>query len=185
MKTALMTLGLTAVFFGIGVVGMKMMSTSSDAGAGDEIASDSTATAGVCLPDSAAVAPLAADVEAMQNRLAVAEAQADSLRRVMAEHQETATLAQTDAAELASTLTRMEDEALQGIVQRLDGRSFVKLYQAASSRNQGRLLGALTPAQAAAFVRTQLPGGRSAPVQSASTREVAGGGVASDTTSSE
>lgn len=185
MKTALLTLGLTAVFFGIGVMAMKMMSPSSEMGAGDQIASDSTATAAVCPADSATVAPLAADMEAMQNRLAVAEAQADSLRRVMAEHQQTVALAQTDTAELAATLTRMEDEALREIVQRLDGRSFVKLYHAASSRNQGRLLSALTPAQAAAFVRTQLPGGRSATVQSASTREVAGGGVAADTTADE
>lgn len=183
MKTAAITLGLTAVFFGIGVVALKMLAPpAEEAVTGETTATaDSSATA-ACAPDSATVAPLAADVEAMQERLAVAEAQADSLRRVMSEHQETATLAQTDAAELAATLTRMEDDALKGIVQRLDGRSFVKLYTAASSRNQGRLLGALTPAQAASFVRTQLPGGRAAPVQAASERTAAGGGVAADST---
>ena len=174
MKTALITLGLTAVFFGSGVVAMKMLAPPAETSLTDEASiADSTATSGVaCAPDSATVAPLAADVQEMQDRLARAEAQADSLRRVMGEHQE------------AATLTRREDEALQGIVQRLDGRSFVKLYHAATSRNQGRLLGALTPAQAAAFVRTQLPGGRSAPVQATSSRNAAGGGVA-DSTSAE
>ncbi|MEO0557934.1 MAG: hypothetical protein AAF170_07100 [Bacteroidota bacterium] len=183
MKTAAITLALTAVFFGIGVVALKMLAPPAEEVAASEATSpaDSSATT-ACAPDSATVAPLAADVEAMQNRLALAEAQADSLRRVMAEHQELAMLAQTDAAELAATLTRMEDDALQGIVQRLDGRSFVKLYTAASSRNQGRLLGALTPAQAASFVRTQLPGGRAASVQSTSERSAAGGGVAADST---
>ena len=63
------------------------------------------------------------------------------------------------ATELATTLTKLDDEALGAIVQRLDGASFVTLYRATSSRNQIRLLGALTPAQAAAFVRHQLPGG--------------------------
>lgn len=185
MKTAVITLVLTAVFFGIGIVALKMLAPPTEGTTTDEIAANATADSlgtAACAPDSATVAPLAADVEAMQERLAIAEAQADSLRRVMSEHQETATLAQTDAAELAATLTRMEDDALKGIVQRLDGRSFVKLYTAASSRNQGRLLGALTPAQAASFVRTQLPGGRAAPVQAASERTASGGGVAADST---
>ena len=185
MKTAVITLVLTAVFFGAGIMALKMLSPPAEDAATDETTASASADslgAVACAPDSATVVPLAADVEAMQERLAVAEAQADSLRRVMSEHQETATLAQTDAAELAATLTRMEDDALKGIVQRLDGRSFVKLYTAATSRNQGRLLGALTPAQAASFVRTQLPGGRSAPVQAASNRNAAGGGVAADST---
>ena len=180
MKTAVITLALTAVFFGIGITALKMLSPPAEEIAAED-AVDGTAETAACEPDSATVAPLAADVHDMQTRLAMAEAQADSLRRVMGEHQETATLAQTDAAELAATLTRMEDDALQGIVQRLDGRSFVKLYSAASSRNQGRLLGALTPAQAAAFVRTQLPGGRSAPVQAASNRTAPSGGAADST----
>ncbi|GAB5537432.1 MAG: hypothetical protein Rubg2KO_36810 [Rubricoccaceae bacterium] len=184
MKTALITIGLTAAFFGVGLVAMNWLSAPADdpeAEDGLVAASDSTAAAQTtCPPDSATVAPLVADVEALQMRLASAEAQADSLRRVMAEHQETAARAQTSAAELAATLTKMEDEALGGVVQRLDGRSFVKLYSASTSRNQGRLLGALTPAQAAAFVRSQLPGGR--PLQSASTRDAAGGGVTADST---
>lgn len=178
MKTALITLGLTAVFFGIGIGAMKMLAPASS----DEAAVATAAEEAVCAPDSSTVAPLAADLDAMQARLDAAEARADSLRAVTAQHQESATLAYTDAAELAATLTRMEDDALKGIVQRLDGRSFVKLYGAATSRNQGRLLSALTPAQAAAFVRTQLPGGRSAPLQVASSREGSGDGVARDST---
>ena len=178
MKTALLTLGLTAVFLGIGLAILKMTAAPPPVEAPPE---NAVAAGGeACTPDSAA-ASVAADLAAMQSRLDAAEARADSLRTVMDAHQETAGLAQADAAELAATLTRMEDEALRGIVQRLDGRSFVKLYTAASSRNQSRLLGALTPAQAAAFVRTQLPGGAT-PVRSASTREAAARGAASDST---
>ena len=176
MKMALTTLVLTAAFLGAGLGVLKAMAPAAPeadaAPAGEE------ATAG-CAPDSATVAPLAADLDAMQARLDAAIARGDSLRRIMDLHQETADAARTDAAELASTLTKMEDEALRSIVQKLDGRSFVTLYAAASGRNQGRLLGALTSAQAAAFVRTQLPGG-STPVRSTSTREVAA--TASDST---
>lgn len=181
MKTALITLVLTAVFFGVGLFALKKLNAPpEDAAAAEEsaMASDSTA----CAPDSATVAPLVADVGDMQARLDAAEAQADSLRRVMKEHQEAAALAQTDAAELAATLTRMEEEALRGIVQRLDGRSFVKLYGASTSRNQGRLLGALTPEQAASFVRSQLPGGQAASVQRTANRSASNGAPPADST---
>ena len=174
MKTALITLGLTIVFLGAGLGVLKMMAPAAPDDADADAAREASAAA--CAPDSATVAPLAADLDAMQARLDAAVARGDSLRRIMDTHQQTADAARTDAAELASTLTKMEDEALRSIVQKLDGRSFVKLYAATSSRNQGRLLGALTAAQAAAFVRTQLPGG-STPVRAASTRET---GAASD-----
>ena len=179
MKMALTTLALTVLFLGAGLGVLKM--TAPAAPEADATAASPATAASSCAPDSASVAPLAADLDAMQARLHAAEARGDSLRRVMDAHQETAAAARTDAAELASTLTKMEDEALRSIVQKLDGRSFVKLYAAASGRNQGRLLGALTATQAAAFVRTQLPGG-STPVRSASTRDVAAGPAASDST---
>ena len=109
------------------------------------------------------MAPLAADLDAMQARLVAAEARADSLRRVIAARHESEAADQGEAADLAKTLATMEGDDLDAVVQRLDGRSFVRLYQATSSRNRSRLLGALTPAQAAAFVRHQLPGGAAAP----------------------
>ncbi len=180
MKTALLTLGLTAVFFGIGIVAMRMMTKppADDAPATAAAAPAGRAAADSLAADSTDVAGIADELAQMQHRLAEAEARADSLRRVMDERQESEASAGTDAAELAATLTKMEDESLSAIVQRLDGRSFVKLYDAASSRNRGRLLDALTPTQAAAFVRHQLPGGSSVPLHTAS-----GGGVPGDSTS--
>lgn len=106
-----------------------------------------------------ALAPLADEVEALTARLADAEATADSLRHLLDAQGAAAEAARSDAAELASTLTKMEDANLESVVQRLDGRSFVQLYRAASSRNQVRLMGSLTPEQAASFIRHQLPGG--------------------------
>lgn len=108
------------------------------------------------------VAPLAADLDAVQARLVAAEARADSLSRVIAARQDTEASDQGEAADLAKTLATMEGDALEAVVQRLDGRSFVRLYEATSSRNRSRLLSALTPAQAAAFLRHQLPGGAAA-----------------------
>lgn len=105
------------------------------------------------------IAPLAAEMDALTQRLADAEAVADSLRRLLDQQSAAAESARADAGELATTLTKMEDDELSGVVQRLDGRSFVQLYEAASARNQVRLLGALTSEQAAAFIRHQLPGG--------------------------
>lgn len=180
MKTALLTIGLTVVFFGIGIVVMRVVTKTPADEATVEASgapADST-TARNAAADSADVEGLADELAQMQHRLAEAEARADSLRRVMAERQEADETAETSAAELATTLTKMEDESLAAIVQRLDGRSFVKLYEAASSRNRGRLLDALTPTQAAAFVRHQLPGGSTVPLHTAS-----GGGVPGDSTS--
>lgn len=178
MKTALLTLGMTAVFLGAGLGALKMMAPPAEPEPGD-VTADTAASGPACSPDSAA-ADLAATLEAMQSRLAAAEGRADSLRSVMNAHQSDAALAQTDVAELAATLTRMEDDALRNIVQRLDGRSFVKLYAAATTRNQGRLLGALTPAQAASFVRSRLPGGSGTPTRTASAQS--GRGPARDST---
>lgn len=106
-----------------------------------------------------ALAPLANEVEALTARLADAEATADSLRLLLDAQSAAADAARSDATELAATLTKMEDANLESVVQRLDGRSFVQLYRAASSRNQVRLMGSLTPEQAASFIRHQLPGG--------------------------
>ncbi len=175
MKTALLTLGLTAVFFGAGIAAMRMMAPepAADAEAAAVAAADSTQA------DSASVAGFADELAQLQGRLAEAEARADSLRRLMDERQEAEAASTTEAAELATTLTKMDEDALAAIVQRLDGRSFVTLYGAASARNKGRLLDALTPTQAAAFVRHQLPGSGSVPLHTASA-----GGVPGDSTAS-
>ena len=158
MKTALVTLGLAVALFGAGLAVTRfVLAPPADAEAAEALAEVR------CDGDSTGVAPLAADLDAMRVRLAQAEARADSLRRVIDARQETAESTRADAAELAATVAKMEGEGLAAVVQRLDGRSFVRLYEASSGRNRGRLLSALTPAQAAAFVRHQLPGGAAAP----------------------
>lgn len=169
MKTLMLTVGLTGVFFAVGVLFLRggLPGQSPDA----ESAPDSSATAPVAATE---VDALADELSALQRRLAEAESQADSLRRVIDARDVATSDADIEAAaadaqvttELATTLAKMDDDPLAAVVQRLDGRSFVRLYDAASARNRGRLLDALTPAQAAAFVRHRLPG--SAPVHLAS-----------------
>ena len=153
MKTALLTLGLTALFFALGVVGVRVVLPRLS---GDAEAAPLAETEGAT---HAEVGEVAGEVADLRRQLGRAEARADSLRDVIEGRQLDDQAAGARAAELAATLTKLDDEALGGIVQRLDGGSFVKLFEAASSRNQVRLLDALTPAQAAAFVRHQLPGG--------------------------
>lgn len=162
MKTALSTIALTVVFFGVGVFVLQKM--NAPASADGEASADSTATERAAAPvEAAEVAALTAELADVQMRLAEAEARADSLhqlvgdRRAQADANEAAS--QEEIAALAGTLTKLEGEALSDVVQRLDGTSFVQLYEATSSRNRARLLDALTPTQAAAFVRHQLPGG--------------------------
>lgn len=169
MKTLLLTLGLTGVFFGLGVVVLRMQASAN--GPADAPPADSTAIAvsPPSGPDPTELAALADELDQMRIELAAADLRADSLRAVIEGRQTVETDASETAAELAGTLTKLEGEALAEIVQRLDGRSFVRLYQATSARNRSRLLDALTPAQAAAFVRHQLPGG--APVHAASDRD--------------
>lgn len=158
MKAVLSVVMLASIAAG-GWFGVQLflppVETGADPGAA---AADSTATAAL---DTAAVdlAPLRAEIEALTERLVVAEAAADSLRDRLAQQSALADEARSDAGELATTLTKMEDAELEAVVQRLDGRSFVQLYEAASARNQVRLLGALTSEQAASFIRHQLPGG--------------------------
>lgn len=103
--------------------------------------------------------PMRQEITRLLDRLAAAEGQADSLRAQLAVHQEESEARTQSASGLASTLSKLEDDALSDVIQKLDGRSFVQLYEAASARNQARLLAALTPDQAASFVRYQLPGG--------------------------
>lgn len=162
MRTALLTIGLTGVFFAVGLFVLRHVS----ADAAEPEPTEAVADAVAADPDE--VAGLAAELAEMQGQLAAAESRADSLRTVIENRQDQEAASTTTAAELATTVTKLDDDALGEVVQRLDGRSFVRLYQAASSRNRTRLLDALTPAQAAAFVRHQLPGGASAPLHTAS-----------------
>ena len=156
MKTVLLTLGLSAVFCAVGVFALRG-GFASIGGGGDEVPSDSTAAAHPV--EAADVAALRTQLSQLQTQLARAEARADSLHQLIEGRQSDDEEDGTQAAELATTLTKLDDDALSEVIQRLDGRTFVRLYEAASPRNRGRLLDALTPAQAAAFVRHQLPGG--------------------------
>lgn len=169
MKTVLLTLGLTGVFFAIGMVVLRGMSGAGGDASADPLSAEADTTARP--PDAGEVSDLATELEQMQAELAAAELRADSLRQVIEGREEGEAESETTAAELAATVTKLEDEALGEVVQRLDGRSFVRLYEAASARNRTRLLDALTPAQAAAFVRHQLPGGAAAPLHAASDRD--------------
>ena len=151
MKTLLTTLGLTAVFFALGLVGVRVVMPRL-AGDAQAATADSTVT-------RAEVGAVTSEVADLRRQLDRAEGRADSLRDVVEGRTLDLEAEAARAAELAATLTKLDDEALAAIVQRLDGSSFTELYRAASTRNQVRLLDALTPAQAAAFVRHQLPGG--------------------------
>ncbi|MGB3544472.1 hypothetical protein [Rubrivirga sp.] len=161
MKTALLTIGLTAVFFCVGTVALLKLGPAANSTTGEE-AADSTAAPSVPMVEAAQVTELTAELSELQVRLADAEAQADSLRALMDARQDQQEAdVEADAAragELASTLAKLEGDALGAVVQRLDGQSFTQLYEATSARNRGRLLDALTPTQAAAFVRHHLPG---------------------------
>ena len=112
-------------------------------------------------PDSASVdlGDLQAEMASLLDRLEASEAHADSLQALLVMRQEEAAVQAGDVSALATTLSKLEDERLGEVIQRLDGRSFIQLYEAASGRNQARLLASLTPQQAAAFVRVRLPGG--------------------------
>jgi len=186
MKTTLLTLGLTGAFFAVGVLALQGQLPGVPPIPGTDAAAvaDSLAAA-VALaappPEAAEVAALAAELAEVQARLGEAEARADSLRAVIGDRHVAADADEEASAEavaaLATTLTKLEEAALGEVVQRLDGRSFVRLYQATTARNRTRLLDALTPTQAAAFIRNQLPGG--APVHAAADRG-AGRGPASN-----
>lgn len=156
MKLVLSVVGLASLAAG-GWFGAQLLLPPDDGATVEAAAPDSTATT----PDSAALAlaPLQVEMEALAGRLAEAEAAADSLRQLLDQQSALADQVRSDAGELATTVTKMEDAELEAVVQRLDGRSFVQLYEAASARNQVRLLGALNAEQAASFIRHQLPGG--------------------------
>ena len=161
MKLALLTFALATVFGTVGVLAYqgKIPGVPSFGGA----PADSTAATSAPPPSAAEVAELRAEMARLRSDLVAAEAQADSLQLLVEGRREDEAVAEADAlaeaADLASTLAKLDEDALSGVVQRLDGRSFVRLYDAASSRNRLRLVDALTPAQAAAFVRHRLPGG--------------------------
>ena len=166
MKTLLVPLGLTAVFFAIGIAGVRMVGPRLFPAAQAAPADSATVTPGE-------VGAIAGEVADLRRQLARAEASADSLREAMEARQLDEQTTQAQATELAGTLVKLGDDELAAIVQRLDGNSFVDLYTASSQRNQVRLLSALTPAQAAAFVRHQLPGAgapSSAPADTSATR---------------
>lgn len=175
MKTVLITLGLSAVFFGIGLLATRVVVPRVMAHRAAEAAADSAA-------EAADLAPLAEAVENVDARLEAAQEQADSLRHVVDGHEAEYADAEADAAALATTLTRLEDDALGAIVQRLDGHSFTKLYDAATPRNRSRLLDALTPDQAASFIRHRLPGSGPPPVMPASAPPAAAARPASGST---
>jgi flagellar motility protein MotE (MotC chaperone) len=70
------------------------------------------------------------------------EAQVDSLSEV-----------RSDATELASALTQLEDKELAKVVGELDDRVLKALYLEASRKNQARILQAMPPDRAARFIR--------------------------------
>ena len=161
MKAALITLALTAVFATVGV--LVVLGKVPGVPAMSLVPADSAQASGTPPPSADDVAGLRAEMGRLEAELVAADARADSLRHLAegrrADVEADAEAAQAAAAELAGTLVKLDDDALGAIVQRLDGPSFVALYEASSSRNRIRLMDALTPAQAAAFVRHQLPGG--------------------------
>jgi superfamily II DNA helicase RecQ len=63
---------------------------------------------------------------------------------------------QAKAAEMAKTLTKLEDEALQSVLQELDMRIFQMLYAESTGRTQARLLQALPPERAARVVDSMM-----------------------------
>lgn len=118
--------------------------------------------------EASEVAELARSFAAVRGRLAQAEARADSLARIIRDRQAEADSARIEAAELSRTLSRLDDDALAPVARRLSAAAFTALYAASTPRNRTRLLGALTPTQAAVFVRHHLTPGAPAEPAAAS-----------------
>ncbi len=106
-----------------------------------------TSAAPSLLPDGEASS--ADSLAALHERLAAYEAQIGALQSEVG-----ATKAQrARAADLASTLIKLEDGDLARVLARLDLDVLTVLYTEASARDRARLLGALEPSRTALFVR--------------------------------
>ena len=118
-------------------------------------------------PDSVLIAQARAEVEntlgqalqdsmqAQHDRLAEAEARSGELHtRIEALREEIGALElkRMQVVSLSTTLTRLEEDELGDIVQQLDPGVLRLLYESASGRKRTRLLQAMSPDQAAAFV---------------------------------
>ena len=78
------------------------------------------------------------------------------------------------AQELSTTLTKMEDKELAGVVEQLDLAVLEILYKQASGRNRTRLLQAMPPQVAASFVQRLVQPGRAAVTDTLSGRKADG-----------
>lgn len=62
----------------------------------------------------------------------------------------------TKAADIAKTLTKLEDEELEAVLSKLDMQTYEILYTEATGRNRTRLLRALPPQEAARLVNRMI-----------------------------
>ena len=105
-------------------------------------------------------APAPADSAQADTLAAPAEAPADTTTTpAVADAAETPAIAQAEAAqaeqarELSNVISKLEDPELRALVTNLDPDVLAILYRESSARNKTRLLQAIPPDRAAAFVR--------------------------------
>lgn len=120
------------------------------AAAPDTLTAARTDTLVAALRDSLAAARQAFSL--LEKRNAALTADTTALRRRLAD----LTAQRAEAAQLSKTLTKLEDQALAGVLAQLDLAVLEALFAEASGRNRARLLQALSPDLAARFVRRMM-----------------------------
>ena len=161
------TVGLAATYFAAPVVAPELIREIEPLQ--DSLAADGTplAVPGDSLvaqggPGAYAVPDQAALVTALRDSLALLDQQlrkSGARERLLAEQigalqqQQQALAAQrASAADLGSTLAKLEEKERRALVARLDAEALRAIYAEASSRNRTLLLQAMTPDRAARFV---------------------------------
>lgn len=114
--------------------------------------------------DSMSVAPgtpsgamLLDSLQRLRNRIQELEQhsnQIDESRQELAVRLDSLTQVGGDAAEIASTLTILEDDELSHVVEKLDDDVLRALYVTASRKNKARLLRAMPPERAGHLIRS-------------------------------
>ncbi|MDT7857331.1 hypothetical protein RQM47_11830 [Rubrivirga sp. S365] len=184
MKVAVI-LAITLAAFGAGLYGVKMVLPDAAEGGAELAAGDSAAVAATpeararLAADSAATASqvtldelgeLRQQLASTQERIPTLLQRIDQLEQELTVRQDR----QERAKELASSVSRLEDDELRDVLVQLDGRVLVDLYTQASSRNRTKMLAALPAGASAALVELVAYGSSrprsAAPARSASSR---------------
>ena len=168
MKTAAIAL-VTLAAFGAGLFGVKVFLPEAVPGGAALAAGDSTAVAAAAADSAAAdsVAAAAAmslrELAELRDQLAQTQERIPDLLERIDQLEEELTVRQdrqARAAELASSVGRLEDDELRAVLVQLDGRVLFDLYTQASPRNRTKMLAALPAGASAALVELIAQGPR-------------------------